>query len=171
MKKIAVIAGNHVVNNDGFEFEIKALNHSLYNFDFDNRHQMILFFDQYKTGLPDVISDPHTHSLRPTNLLLSKYKLPDFVPENSLMIFENSLRNYSRGKKGTKNTCLTPQMYKEGNDIVVCNCLGVFVSLLEILYEKYEKVIWIEEKLSKRVKVADVLKAKMIFPDVELIWI
>lgn len=63
-------------------------------------------------------------------------------------------------------------MYKTACDITSCNCLGITVSLLEILYTKYSytEIIWVENKLDGRTKVHDLLKTNIVFPELKIVW-
>ena len=173
MKQTIVIAGNHLVSLDGIEFEISALCRglSLANEDAD----LILFFDHARTiTLPELAIGKVFPLVSLDRFKLKQYlPIETSLPKNTLMIFENSLRNYARSMQKKENTKLTKDMYKTGCDIVSCNCLGIIVSLLEILYYKYsyKEIVWVEQKINGRTKVHDLLNAQIIFPELKVIWI
>lgn len=171
MKNKAIIAGNHLIDTEKIVLETKALHHglSLHTEESD----FILVFDHYKLQLPDLIQGRNSFPLTRLELFTRKEELPNLLPADTRMIFENSLRNYARRMYEKKETHLSRDMYKNNCDSIACNCLGMLVSLLEILYisYSYEEIIWVEEKLSQRIKIHDLLKANLIFPNLKIVWI
>ena len=173
-KTTAIIAGNHLINDDGsMVFETKAMEHALTLL--NEQSEFVLFFDQFKLQIPKIISTKKSLPLTHTKFFLLKEELPNNIPAESRMIFENSLRNYARRMyekaKQDKETNLTRAMYNDSSEITQCNCVGAIVSLLELLYKSYEKIIWVEEINTQRVKIPHLLQANIVFPKLQIIWV
>lgn len=99
-------------------------------------------------------------------------ELPELPEDVIRIIFENTLRNYSDGVyKKKKPSALLKNMFVETEDRVKCTCVAILISLVEILQKSYESVVFIVPKESERIRPSDVLKVKMVLPELELIWI
>jgi hypothetical protein len=169
MKKSAIVAGNHWVDKDSIRLEENAL-----SVGFPLHGDPILFFDQSGITVPELVTDVNKLFLFPVSFFSRKEELPEKCREEGVyIILENSLRNYARRKYGKwDTTSLCRNMYKDREDgLISCNCKGVYVSLIEILYKRYEKVIWVVEKKSNRTKIGDVLMTQVVFPDLKVIWV
>ena len=108
---------------------------------------------------------------------MKQFKRKNELPRNCILdttyiIFENSLRNYARNIcKSQKKSALEKNMYQvREDDLIVCNCVGVCVSLIEILYQRYDSIIWVVKK-DGRVKIHEVQAVHVIFPNVKFIWV
>ncbi len=167
--KTAIIAGNHLITKDSLLFETSPLQHgqSLLNNDTD----LIIFFDQIGVKTLDVIDTYKSLPLAKKENFTRKNELPQ-LPENTKIIFENSLRNYSRGiLKSGKQSALQKNMFHDNEDHIQCSCVGILISLVEILFKRYGSVIFVMEKQSKRIRVGDILKVKTAIPALKLVWI
>lgn len=169
MKK-AIIAGNHLITKDSITFETKSLQYgqSLLNNETDD---LIIFFDQIGVKTLDVIDTYKSLPLAKKENFSRINELPE-LPNNIRLIFENSLRNYSRGViKLGRQSALQKNMFHDDEDHIKCSCVGILISLVEILFKKYDEVIFVVEKQSKRVRVYDILKVKTAIPALKLVWI
>lgn len=171
MKKKAIIGGNHLVSRNELQLELAPLNHGINLLDKDT--DLILFFDHSQDiSLPELVVGRKNFPLVSVERFKKKNDISVSLPANTFCVFENSLRNYARSQHKKENTKLTPAMYKTACDITSCNCLGITVSLLEILYTKYSytEIIWVENKLDGRTKVHDLLKTNIVFPELKIVW-
>lgn len=167
--KTAIIAGNHLITENSLVFETNPLQHSqsLLNDETD----LIIFFDQIGVKTLDVVDTYKSLPLVKKENFTRINELPE-LPNNTRLIFENSLRNYSRGiLKSGKKSALHKNMFHNDEDHIKCSCVGILISLVEILFKTYGSVIFVIEKQSKRVRVHDILKVKTAIPDFEIIWI
>ena len=169
--KTAIIGGNHLISQNSLIFEKSALEYGLKILTPDA--DIILFFDQAGIKTLDFVDTFENLPLIKKENFLRAMELPENLPKNIRLIFENSLRNYSRKVYKSSRECsvLTPQMYKNDEDMLKCNCLGILVSLLEILYKNYDVITFVVEKRSQRLKTDDIIKLQLLFPELKIIWI
>lgn len=165
----AVIAGNHLITPDSITFETKALHHAQYIL--HENDDLILLFDQIGVKTFDVVDDYKSLPLVKTKSFARNKELPE-LPTRTRLIFENTLRNYSRNVlESGKDSALRKSMFMENEDHIKCSCVGILISLVEILFKQYEVVVLVLQKQSNRVRVHDILKVKLAIPELTLIWI
>jgi hypothetical protein len=168
-KPLALIIGNHAIDQTSVTLEHKALRAG-FSFSGDR----ILLFDQAPgTKIDSLVTDIKYLPLSPVSFFNRKDALPEeIIRDSTYVIFENSLRNYARRVYKTKRkTVLDTSMYREKNDTIVCTCIAVYISLLEILYARYDSVVWFVEKTSQRTRQGDVIATQIAFPDVQVVWV
>lgn len=169
MNQRCIIGGNHLIDATKILLEEKPLSHSMYILHEDD--DLILFFDQINVNTFSLVEEKNL-PLIPVRKFFRKNELPE-LPDNSFIIVENTLRNYSNKIiKSGKESILKMNMFNELEDgHIKCVCYGIVLSLIEILNKKYEEIIFIAEKDSLRLKPSDLIKVKNIIPNIKLIWV
>ncbi len=168
MKK-AIVAGNHLITEVGIVFEEKPLSYSKNLL--DENADLIISFDQINVKTLDVVDSYKSLPLVAIDNFFRKEELPEF-PIRTRLIFENSLRNYSRAVlKNNKPSALTKNMFNDHEDHIKCSCVAIIISLVEILFKRYDEVILIADKESKRLRQSDLLKVKMVIPELQIVWV
>ena len=165
----AVIAGNHLITPDSITFETKALHHAQYIL--HENDDLILYFDQIGVKIFEVVDTYKNLPLIETKSFARNEELPE-LPTRTQLIFENTLRNYSRSVlKSGRKSALHKSMFKENEEHIKCSCVGILISLVEILFKRYDIVVLVLEKQSNRIRVHDILKVKLAIPELTLIWV
>lgn len=165
----ALIGGNHLITPNSVVFENKPLTYSHTLLDAET--DLIIFFDQIGVKTLDIVDTYKNLPLVKIENFFRKDELPA-LPENTRLIFENSLRNYSRNRiKSGKDSALQKSMFNNDDEHIKCSCVGLLISLVEILFKRYEAVTFVAEKQSNRLRVTDVLKVQTAIPKLEVVWI
>lgn len=166
----AIIAGNHLITPESLTLENAAIEHAKKILTPDT--DLILYFDQIDVKTLDVIDTDKSLPLAKIKNFARSAELPELSEEIVRIIFENTLRNYSDGVyKKKKPSALHRNMFVESDERVKCTCVGLLISLIEILQKRYETVVFVVQKQSERVRPNDILKVKTVLPTLELVWI
>ncbi len=170
MKK-AIIAGNHLITPENLTFENNAIEHAKKIAKFSGG-DIILYFDQIGVKTLDVIDTDRNLPLAKIKNFSRSNELPELPEEVVRIIFENTLRNYANGVyEKKKPSALLKNMFVETEERIKCTCVAILISLVEILQKRYESVVFVVPKQSKRIRVNDIQKVKIVLPELEIIWI